>query len=100
PLPLPGPRRRARGPAPLGAATGAKVPDVLRYPAPSPWRNDVEEAQGRRARRDRHGRSAVRVAAREPPLVRGDGRRRERELRREEVRRGGAGALGDEDGGP
>src|SRR5512139_1899616 len=53
-----------------------------------------EEAEGRRPRRDRHGRPALPRVAREPPLVRGHAPRRERELGRAEVRGRDEGPLG------
>ena len=40
-----------------------------------------KQAQGRRPRRDRHGRSALRLAARRAPVVRGHGGRRQRRAR-------------------
>ena len=50
-------------------------------------RTEHEEAQRRCAGCDRHGRPAVRRAARGSPVVRGDGRGGEPQLRRQVVRR-------------
>ena len=84
-----------RGPAPAGQPPGPGLGVCYASrPFSEARSHEPEEAEGRRPRRDRHGRPAVRRVARESPLVRGDARRRERQLGGPEVRGRREGALG------